>query len=209
MPDILFVLYLFHVFVDFIKIDYIAILINANTEGNGVEVEFSGKEIPLVVRHIDVLTLDVVLRQPLLGVFSGTIFLSMVVACPVNETNASRRVMIVDLCIIRFALLEFLFQPVQIGIEVVVAVEVEVIAHTAAIGRDGLVVRNAVETEQLLHTGEVGVGKTDGFFVGKPFLYIVMIGLAALGRSFTGDKDEFDIVAFGNLCPQFFTVLDS
>ena len=150
MPDILFVLYLFHVFVDFIKIDYIAILINANTEGNGVEVEFSGKEIPLVVRHIDVLTLDVVLRQPLLGVFSGTIFLSMVVACPVNETNASRRVMIVDLCIIRFALLEFLFQPVQCEVEVVVAVEVEVIAHTAAIGRDGLVVRNAVETEQLL-----------------------------------------------------------
>ena len=102
MSDILFVLYLFHVLVDFIKIDYIAIFINANTEGNGVEVVFSGKEIPLVVRHIDVLTLDVVLRQPLLGVFSGTIFLSMVVACPVNETNASRRVMIVDLCIIRF-----------------------------------------------------------------------------------------------------------
>ena len=75
MPDILFVLYLFHVLVDFIKIDYIAIFFNANTEGNGVEVEFSGKEIPLVVRHIDVLTLDVVLRQPLLGVFSGTIFL--------------------------------------------------------------------------------------------------------------------------------------
>ena len=69
MSDILFVLYLFHVLVDFIKIDYIAIFI----EGNGVEVEFSGKEIPLVVRHIDVLTLDVVLRQPLLGVFSGTI----------------------------------------------------------------------------------------------------------------------------------------
>ena len=102
MSDILFVLYLFHVLVDFIKIDYITILVNANTEGNGVEVEFGGKEIPLVVRHIDVLTLDVVLRQPLLGVFSGTIFLSMVVAWPVNETNAIRRVMIVDLCIIRF-----------------------------------------------------------------------------------------------------------
>ena len=117
--------------------------------------------------------------------------------------------MIVDLCIIRFALLEFLFQPVQCEVEVVVAVEVEVIAHTAAIGRDGLVVGDAVEAEELVHTGKVGVGKTDGFFVGKPFLHIVMIGLATLGSSFTGNKDEFDVIALGDLCPQVLTVLDS
>ena len=109
---------------------------------------------------------------------------------------------------IRFTLFQFLFQPVQREVKVVVAVEVEVIAHTAAIGRDSLVVRNAVEAEQLLHTGEIGVGKADGFFVGKPFLHIVMIGLAALGSTFAGNKDEFDVIALGDLCPQVLTVLD-
>ncbi|MDO4981022.1 MAG: hypothetical protein Q4E58_08975 [Prevotellaceae bacterium] len=75
--------------------------------------------------------------------------------------------MIFDLCIICFVLLEFLFQPVQREVEFIVAVEVEVIAHTAAIGGDGLLVGDAVETEQLLHTSEIGVGKTD---IGK-FLF--------------------------------------
>ena len=51
---------------------------------------------------------------------------------------------------IRFTLFQFLFQPVQREVKVVVAVEVEVIAHTAAIGRDGLVVGDAVEAEELL-----------------------------------------------------------
>ena len=37
-----------------------------------------------------------------------------------------------------------------------VAVDAEVVAYTAAIRRDGLVMGNTVESEQLLQTGEVG-----------------------------------------------------
>ena len=50
-------------------------------------------------------------------------------------------------------------------IEIVVAVDAEVIANAAAVGGDGLVVRDAVELEQLLQAGEVGVGDADGLFI--------------------------------------------
>ena len=51
---------------------------------------------------------------------------------------------------IRFDLFQFLQDPFQIVVEVVVAADAEVVADTAAVGRDGLVVRDAVELEQLL-----------------------------------------------------------
>ena len=50
-------------------------------------------------------------------------------------------------------------------VDVVVAADAEVIADAAAVGRDGLVVGDAVETEQFLQAGEVGVGDADGLFI--------------------------------------------
>ena len=43
-------------------------------------------------------------------------------------------------------------------VEVVVAVNLQVVTYAAAVGGDGLVMRDAVEAEQLLQTGEVVVG---------------------------------------------------
>ena len=49
-------------------------------------------------------------------------------------------------------LFQFFFKSLQLFIEVVVSVDAQVVADTAAVGRDGLVVGNAVELEQLLQT---------------------------------------------------------
>ena len=87
----------------------------------------------------------------------------------------------------------------QLFIEVVVAVDAEVIADTAAVGRDGLVVGNAVELEQLLQAGEVGIGYADSFFIGQPLSHVFLIGIAALGSSLASNEDELHIVALGNL----------
>ena len=46
-------------------------------------------------------------------------------------------------------LFQFFFKPLQLFIEVVVAIDAEVIADAAAVGGDGLVVGDAVELEQL------------------------------------------------------------
>ena len=62
-------------------------------------------------------------------------------------------------------LFQFFFKPLQLFIEVVVAIDAEVIADAAAVGGDGLVVGDAVELEQLLQTGEVGIGDADGLFI--------------------------------------------
>ena len=62
-------------------------------------------------------------------------------------------------------LFQFFFKPLQLFIEVVVAIDAEVIADAAAVGGDGLVVRDAIEAEQLLQAGEVGIGDADGLFI--------------------------------------------
>ena len=66
-------------------------------------------------------------------------------------------------------LFQFFFKPLQLFIEVVVAIDAEVIADVAAVGRDGLVVGNAVELEQLLQTAKVGLCHTNSFLVSQPF----------------------------------------
>ena len=62
-------------------------------------------------------------------------------------------------------LFQFFFKSLQLYIEVVVAVYAQVIADAAAVGGDGLVVGDAVELEQLLQTGEVGIGDANGLFI--------------------------------------------
>ena len=62
-------------------------------------------------------------------------------------------------------LFQFLFQPLQFVVEVVVAVYAQVVTDAAAVGDDGFVVWNAVEAEQLLQTGKVSIGDADGLFI--------------------------------------------
>jgi hypothetical protein len=47
-------------------------------------------------------------------------------------------------------LFEFLFEPFQFNIEVLIAIDAEVITDTTTIGRDGLVIGNSVEVEEFL-----------------------------------------------------------
>ena len=68
-----------------------------------------------------------------------------------------------------FIFILVLFQPFlqsrQFVVEVVEAVDAEVIANATAVGCDGFVMGDAVELEQLLQTGEVGVGDANGLFI--------------------------------------------
>ena len=50
-------------------------------------------------------------------------------------------------------------------IEVVISIYAEVIADAAAVGGDGLVVWDAIEAEQFLQTGEVGIDDANGLFI--------------------------------------------
>ena len=68
-----------------------------------------------------------------------------------------------------------------------VAADTEVFAYAAAVGRDGLVVRDAVELEQFLQSSELGVGEADGLFVVQPFGHVLLVGIAALGGAFPGN----------------------
>ena len=63
-------------------------------------------------------------------------------------------------------LLQLLHRPLQFVLEVVVATDGEVFSDAAAVGRDGLVVGDAVELEEVLQTVEVGVGEADGLLAG-------------------------------------------
>lgn len=58
---------------------------------------------------------------------------------------------------IRFNLFQLLQDPFQLILEVVVATDAEIFTDTAAIGGDGLIVRDAVELEQLLQVAELSV----------------------------------------------------
>lgn len=70
--------------------------------------------------------------------------------------------------------------------------DLQVIADAAAVGRDGLVVWDAVELEQLLQAGKVSVSDADGLFVGQPLGHIFLIGIAALGGAFAGNEYKLD-----------------
>ena len=96
----------------------------------------------------------------------------------------------------------------QFVIEVVVAVDAQVVADLATVGCDGLVMWDAVEAEELPKTAEVVVGDADGLLVSQPFFHITMIGLAALGSTFSGNEDQLHVVALGNLCTEVFTALN-
>ena len=58
---------------------------------------------------------------------------------------------------IRFNLFQLLQDPLQFVFKVVVAMDAQIFADTAAIGGDGLIVRDAVELEQLLQVAELSV----------------------------------------------------
>ena len=93
-----------------------------------------------------------------------------------------------------------LFQePLQFVLEDFIATDAKVFADSAAVGRNGLVVGDAIELEEVLQTVEVGAGDADGLFVGQPFVDILMIGVAALGGALSSNKNEFHVIAFGNL----------
>ena len=94
-------------------------------------------------------------------------------------------------------------------IEVVISIYAEVIADAAAVGGDGLVVWNAIEAKQLLQAGEVGIGYTDGLFVGQPLSHVFLVGIATLGGALTSNEDEFHVVALGNPGSQFLAFLNS
>ena len=96
----------------------------------------------------------------------------------------------------------------QFEVDVVIAVDAEVVADAAAVGGDGLIVRNAVEAEEFLHTGKVGIGDTDSFFVGQPLIDILMVGFAALSDAFAGDEDKLHIIALGDFGTFCLTALD-
>jgi len=63
----------------------------------------------------------------------------------------------------------------QFVVEVVEALQLQIVADTAAVGRDGLVVGDAVETEQFLQAGEVGIGDANGLFVGQKSSAIIFL----------------------------------
>ena len=72
-----------------------------------------------------------------------------------------------DLVHIRFTLFQLLQHPLQLVFKVVVAADAEVFAYAAAIGSNGLVVRDAVELKQFYgdyhHDGEDN--SDDGLFL--------------------------------------------
>ena len=105
-------------------------------------------------------------------------------------------------------LFESLFQLFHLMVEVIEAVNLQVIADTTTIGRDGFVMGDAVKAEELLQAGEVSVGNADRLFVGKPFLDIIVIGLATLGSTLASNEDEFDVITLGNLLAQVLAALN-
>ena len=80
-----------------------------------------------------------------------------------------------------------------------VAADTEVFAYAAAVGSDGLVVRDAVEQEQFLQASELSVGQTDGLFIGQPFGHVLLVCVAALISALPSNEDKLHIVALGYL----------
>ena len=96
-------------------------------------------------------------------------------------------------------LFQSLFEQFHLIVEVIEAVNLQVIANATAVGRDDLVVGDAVEAEQLLQTSEVGIGNADSFLVGKPLADIVLIGIATTWYALASNEDELDVITLGNL----------
>ena len=96
-------------------------------------------------------------------------------------------------------LFQSLFEQFHLMVEVIEAVNLQVIADATAVGRDDLVVGDAAKAEEFLQAGKVVVGDADGFFIGQPLSHVFLVGIAAFGSSFSSDEDEFHVVAFGYL----------
>ena len=97
------------------------------------------------------------------------------------------------------------FQPFlqsrQFVVEVVEALQLQIVADTAAVGGDGFVVGDAVEVEKFLHTGKAVVGEADVYLVGQPLIDIFVVSFATLGGALLSNEDELYIIALGNLSP--------
>ena len=100
-------------------------------------------------------------------------------------------------------------QPLQFGVEVVVATDAEIFAYAATVGGDGLVVGDAVELEQFSQAVEVPIGEANGLLVGQPLIDIIVIGVAALGGAFSSDEDELHVITIGYSGTKVFARLDS
>ena len=87
-------------------------------------------------------------------------------------------------------LFQFFLQVLHFIIEIVEAVDLQVIADATAVGCDGLVVGDAIKTEELLQTGEFGIDEANCRLVSQPLFDILMIGLAALGGALSSNEDE-------------------
>ena len=71
-----------------------------------------------------------------------------------------------------FIFISILFQPFlqsrKFVVEVVEALQLQIVADATTVRGDGLIVRDAVKTEQLLQAGEVGIGNAYRLFIGQP-----------------------------------------
>ena len=74
-------------------------------------------------------------------------------------------------------LFQFFLHLLQLIVEIVEAADAEVVAHTAAVGRDGLMVRNAAEAEKFLQTVEIGIAQADGLLAGLPLCAVEDVGV--------------------------------
>ena len=112
---------------------------------------------------------------------------------PATATRASRMVMMI--C---FIFILVLFQPFlqsrQFVVEVVEALQLQIVADTAAVGGDGFVVEDAVEVEKFLHTGKAVVGEADVYLVGQPLIDIFVVSFATLSGALLGNEDELYII---------------
>ena len=97
---------------------------------------------------------------------------------------------------------------IQFIADVIETADVEIVADTTAVGRDGFVVGDAIEMEEFLQTSKVCIGDADGLFVGQPLSHVFLVGIAALGGVLPSDEYEFHVVALGYLGAKFFALLD-
>ena len=88
------------------------------------------------------------------------------------------------------------------------AVQSQVITDTAAIWGDCLVVGNTAELEHLLQASEIFIGDANSLFISQPFIYVLVIGITTLCRTFSCNEDKLYIIHLSNLGPLLFTALN-
>ena len=93
---------------------------------------------------------------------------------PATATRANKMVMMVCLFIFISVLFQPFLQSRQFVVEVVEALQLQIVADTTTVWSDGLVVGDAVEVEKFLHTGKAVVGEADVYLVGQPLIVLCM-----------------------------------